>query len=166
MALLLKQLHKFFMRADIPWVKLVWSLYSDGAPQAQSKKGSFWWRDVFSYVDIYRSITTCQVREGSTVLFWKDFWNGEEILADKWPHLFSIVENQDLSVRKMVSHQNRTSTLTLPLSVEAFQEYQEMEQLCSDTFPLDDNPDERSFIWGKLRGDQDLHIHPFHLSSK
>jgi hypothetical protein len=42
-ALLIKQLHKFYMKEDIPWVKLVWSLYGNGVPHAQPKKGSFWW---------------------------------------------------------------------------------------------------------------------------
>ena len=42
-ALLLKQLHKFFEKKDVPWVKLIWSLYTDDPPQAQSVRGSFWW---------------------------------------------------------------------------------------------------------------------------
>ena len=40
-ALLLKQLHKFFEKKEIPWVKLIWSLYSHYPPQACSVKGSF-----------------------------------------------------------------------------------------------------------------------------
>jgi hypothetical protein len=46
-ALLLKQLHKFYSKADAPWVQLVWNLYGDRVPHAQAKKGSFWWRDLF-----------------------------------------------------------------------------------------------------------------------
>jgi hypothetical protein len=41
-ALLLKQLHKFYMKADTPWVKLIWSLYGNSVPHAKSKRGSFW----------------------------------------------------------------------------------------------------------------------------
>ena len=130
-------------------MKLVWSLYPDGAPEAQSRRGSFWWKDVFSLVDIYRSLTTCEVGEGSSVLFWKDSWACDELLADKWPRLFSLVEIQDCSVRKMVLHQDRSSTFSLPLSPEAFEEYQEMQKLCLDNLPLSASRDERAFVWGK-----------------
>jgi hypothetical protein len=40
-ALLLKQLHKFYNKENIPWVNLVWSLYGPGAPHAQTCRGSF-----------------------------------------------------------------------------------------------------------------------------
>lgn len=41
-ALLLKQLHKFFNKYDVPWVKLVWSTYySDRVPHASKPCGSF-----------------------------------------------------------------------------------------------------------------------------
>ena len=84
-ALLLKQVHKFFSKTDIPWVKLVWSLYDDSPPHAQSPRGSFWWRDVFKLVNIYRSITRAEVNNGRMTLFWKDFWHGNELLCHKYP---------------------------------------------------------------------------------
>jgi hypothetical protein len=41
-ALLLKFLHKFFTKADVPWVKLVWSnYYSSGRLPRQQKKVPF-----------------------------------------------------------------------------------------------------------------------------
>jgi hypothetical protein len=43
-ALLLKQIHKFYMKENVPWVRLVWSLYGNTVPHAQTKRGSFWWR--------------------------------------------------------------------------------------------------------------------------
>ena len=40
--LLLKQLHKFFNRMDVPWVHLIWnSYYSDRIPHAADPCGSF-----------------------------------------------------------------------------------------------------------------------------
>jgi hypothetical protein len=36
-ALLLKQLHKFYCKENVPWVKLVWSLYGNRVPHAQSR---------------------------------------------------------------------------------------------------------------------------------
>jgi len=38
-ALLLKNLHKFFNRLDIPWVHLIWEkYYNDGSPPSSRKK--------------------------------------------------------------------------------------------------------------------------------
>jgi hypothetical protein len=40
--LLMKNLHKFFNKDDLPWVKLLWSkYYSNGKLPCQTKKGSF-----------------------------------------------------------------------------------------------------------------------------
>jgi hypothetical protein len=86
-ALFLKQLHKFYCKMDLPWVKLVWSLYSPNASShAQTRRGSFWWRDVFSLIDIYMRITLCKIGGGGTVLFWKDFWQGQS---------FSMIDSRD-----------------------------------------------------------------------
>ena len=116
-ALLMKQLHKFFSKENIPWVKLVWSLYAPGAPHAQSKRGSFWWKDVFSLVDDYRSITTCQIGEGTSVLFWKDFWQNGVLLCDKYARLFSFVRNEDVTVADFANNVDPLSMFHLPLSL-------------------------------------------------
>jgi hypothetical protein len=97
-ALLLKQLHKFYSKANVPWVTLVWSLYGDGVPHAQYRRGCFWWRDIFSLVGEYRSISRCQVASGNSVLFWKDFWSNGELMCNKYPRLYSYVLNEDLSI--------------------------------------------------------------------
>ena len=68
--LLLKQLHKFYNRMDLPWVKLIWSAYYVGlVPHATDQCGSFWWRDIIQLAPIYRGVTSMEVRDGSTVLF-------------------------------------------------------------------------------------------------
>ena len=68
-ALLLKYLHKFIHKQDVPWVMLVWnSHYDDSPPHAKPTRGSFWWRDVFSLMDIYRGITKCMPAAGDTIL--------------------------------------------------------------------------------------------------
>ena len=68
-ALLLKHLHKFFCRDNTPWVKLVWSIYDSDPPHAQSPRGSFSWRDIFSLMNIYRSVTRTTVVDGQNTLF-------------------------------------------------------------------------------------------------
>lgn len=59
-ALLMKQLHKFYSKEDIPWVQQIWFNYYDNrVPHAQRLVGSLWWKDVFRLKDLYNSITSC-----------------------------------------------------------------------------------------------------------
>jgi hypothetical protein len=114
-ALLLKQLHKFYEKENIPWVKLVWSLYGDNVPHAQSKRGSFWWKDIFSFVGDYRSVSKCKVGNGTFVLFWKDFWLDFQTLDVKFPRLFSYARDEDISIAKFVSMDLRSAFFTTTL---------------------------------------------------
>jgi len=56
-ALLIKHLHKFFNRDDLPWVSLIWEqYYGSGKLPGNSKKGSFWWRDVLKLLDKFKGM--------------------------------------------------------------------------------------------------------------
>jgi hypothetical protein len=147
-ALLMKQLHKFYSKAPTPWVSLVWSLYGEGVPHAMSKRGSFWWRDIFSLVGEYRSITSSQIQNGTSTLFWKDFWAEGGLLCNKYPRLFSFAIDEDLSVANMAGLESLEAGFALPLSVEAFQEWQEVTQLLTSTTFSAHQHDQRSFCWG------------------
>jgi hypothetical protein len=132
-ALLLKQLHKFYCKADVPWVKLVWSLYAPHvAPHAQSSRGSFWWRDVFSLIDTYRSITSCKIGDGQSVLFWKDFWRGDELVCNKFSRLHSYALNEDMTVAQIAATEDLFSALALPISSQAFEELNEVQLIVND----------------------------------
>jgi hypothetical protein len=67
--LLIKNLHKFLNKADIPWVDLVWHYYPNGIPQVANLCGSFWWRDIIKLIDKYREICTVKIGAGDTALF-------------------------------------------------------------------------------------------------
>jgi hypothetical protein len=122
-SLLLKQLHKFYCKADVPWVHLVWSLYSpDSPPHAQSRRGSFWWCDVFSLVHTYRSISHANITSGESVLFWKDYWKGNTLLCDVFNRLFSYSINEDDSVADLIKVDDIFDRFATPISVEAHEE--------------------------------------------
>ena len=114
-ALLMKQLHKFYCKEDVPWVHLVWSLYGPGASHAQSSRGSLWWRDVFSLVKVYRSITRCTIGNGESTLFWKDFWQSDRLLCDKFPRLYSYAIDEDVTAADLARAEDLSSFFTLPL---------------------------------------------------
>ena len=111
----------------------MWSQYDPAVPpHAQSARGSFWWKDIFKLVDTYRSITTSKVSSGQTTLFWKDFWHNNELMCDRYPHLFSYVLNEDYSVAYMSNIEDLSASFALPLSVQAFDELQQINELISE----------------------------------
>jgi hypothetical protein len=71
-ALLIKNLDKFFSRADLPWVKLIWSQYYANGPMSDSsKKCSFWWRSILKLLDTFKGISGVEYGR-DTILFWHD----------------------------------------------------------------------------------------------
>ena len=77
---------------------MVWfKHYHMKVPHASPEVGSFWWKDVLKLNVLYGGITKCVVGDGSTVTFWEDLWS-EEIMATKFPILFSFVRNSNSSV--------------------------------------------------------------------
>lgn len=53
----LKFLQKFFAKADIPWVKLVWeNYYCKGHLPGEQLKGSLWWKDIVNCCTLSRAL--------------------------------------------------------------------------------------------------------------
>ena len=93
-ALLLKNLHKFFNRLDLPWVNIVWEkYYSNGSLPFTQKKGSFWWRDVLKLLDSFKGMDMINIQDGRTCLFWEDLWNNR-VPKLHFPELFSLPKTQ------------------------------------------------------------------------
>jgi hypothetical protein len=69
-ALLLKHLHKFFNKAEVPWVDVTWKAYYSAtlAPQARSPRGSFWWKALCRLFDQYRGMARVTVGAGVSML--------------------------------------------------------------------------------------------------
>lgn len=126
-AMLLKFLHKFFMQADIPWVKLVWHhYYNSGKLPGQHKKGSFRWRDIVKLLDKFKSMSSVTVVDGSTVLFWKDCWNGAA-LASAYPELFSFAKNGNIYFKAASSSTQFIQNFNIPLSVQAHHQFIDLQ---------------------------------------
>jgi hypothetical protein len=148
-ALLIKHLDKFYNRKDKPWVRLIWNAHCPNGevPHASKNKGSFWWRDVMKLVDLFRGIASCRIGDGSTVLFWLDVWN-DHLLHNEFPRLFSFAKNKQISVAQFLLNNNIEQQFYLPLSVQAFQEYQNLQLFIQQTQITDQAKDSWSYIWG------------------
>lgn len=104
-ALRLKFLHKFFNRADIPWVHLVWeNYYSNGSLPGQQKRCSFWWRDVVKLLDQFEGIAHVNIGDGFSVLFWQDLWNGN-VFEHVYPELRSFAKGSWHFIQSIYCHQ-------------------------------------------------------------
>jgi hypothetical protein len=56
-ALLMKHLHKFYSREDLPWVHLIWEkYYTNGKVSGHTLKGSFWWRGLLRLLNTFKEI--------------------------------------------------------------------------------------------------------------
>lgn len=63
--LLMKNLHKFYNKMDLPWVRLIWSsYYQNEVPHATKEIGSFWWKDIMRLNIILRGIAQRKVQKG------------------------------------------------------------------------------------------------------
>ncbi|WVZ93466.1 hypothetical protein U9M48_039444, partial [Paspalum notatum var. saurae] len=131
--LLVKQLHKFYSRAEVPWVQLIWESYYDNCvPRASRPVGSFWWKDVLSFHSSYREEASCKIGNGSSVLFWQDSWLGG-ILQDKFPALADFASDIHASVKDIQEPNDLAAIYLLPLSAQAYIELQELESLLNES---------------------------------
>ncbi|XP_073363314.1 uncharacterized protein [Aegilops tauschii subsp. strangulata] len=129
--LLIKHLHKFYNKVDVPWVTLIWNIYYDhGVPQATAHAGSFWWRDVLKLHEAYTAIASAHINMGDSALFWTDSWHiggSARPLCWRLPRLFSFVNNDRISVQEFLQSQDLYSMFYLPLSHEAAAELHMLE---------------------------------------
>jgi hypothetical protein len=117
--LLMKHLHKFFNRANLPWVNLVWKLYYESAlPPAKARDISFWWRDCLKSLPSYKGIASIFVGSGASILLWHNKWHGAS-LQGQFPHLYSFAKDDSSSVVKV----DLADHFNLPLSEEAYSEF-------------------------------------------
>ena len=147
-ALLLKFLHKFYNKLDVPWVNLTWdNHYNDKIPHAADPIGSFWWKDILKLTHIFRGVSHVQIVDGRSTLFWKDLWK-EEVLQTSHPRAFSFALHEDLSVAAMVNPMDMHATFHLPLSPLALNEVQDIQQQITWTSPSTSLHDVWHYSWG------------------
>jgi hypothetical protein len=148
--LLLKNVHKLFNREDTPWVNLIWnSYYASGAVPGQRLVGSFWWRAHLKLLDSYKALARCNIGDGKSVFFWGDLWN-DQCLHQKFPHLITFAKKTNISVNEAVLTEYTEDLFNLPLSQEAFEEFNDLEIICQEAMEkvLSDGKDTWSYIWG------------------
>jgi hypothetical protein len=127
--LLMKHLHKFYNKANLPWVKLLWEVYYDNAlPPAKSRDISFWWRDCLKSLSDYKGLAKCSIGTGSSIMLWTDSWS-DVSLNLQFSHLYSFTVNESVSLHQAKSLEHMSDLFHLPLSNEAFAQFQVLQEV-------------------------------------
>ena len=95
--------------------------YNSKVPHLIQNKGSFWWRDVICYADVFRSIAQCSVYCGNSVTYWEDLWNGN-IRCQEYGSLYALAMNKTDSVKDVVFKEFE-DCFQLPLSARGYQDF-------------------------------------------
>ena len=155
-ALLLKNMHKFFNKDEIPWVQIVWEKhYANGRLPTSVKKGSFWWGDNLKNIQSFKQMAQIQVKSGITCLFWKDNWRAQSLEAE-FPELFSSVKNKNISLASAWDHDDLTQLLHLPISEAAYNQLQQVTQETAG-LQLSTEQDIWHYSWGNKFFFKSLH---------
>lgn len=127
-AMLMKHLHKFLNKTNIPWVNLTWEAFYQNRRTLSSSKmcGSFWWKDLLHLLDEFKGLLRCSVFYGYPIL--------------NWPHLFSFAKNPNILVAHLLDGADFLLHFTLPLSLTAMLQLQTLRDSISSLVPLQDRP--------------------------
>jgi hypothetical protein len=146
-ALLMKNLHKFFNKADIPWVHLIWEKhYGNGKLPSHVRKGSFWWKDILKLLDGYKGLASVSVKSGDTCLLWDDLWQGH-VPRMAFPELYSYTRSPAITLLAAKNSPSIESLFSLPISIEAFGQLQLLNNAVNAISVSEEN-DSWSYIWG------------------
>jgi hypothetical protein len=137
-ALMIKNLFKFYNKADIPWVNLIWQAYYQNGklPNPDNCKGSFWWRDCISNHNQFKEIFVCKPAMGTTILCWHDKWCNNEILAVKYPQLYSFAKQRRITLQSAVAYNQEDiyEMFNLPLSMVAVDQCNQLSVMLTNHY--------------------------------
>jgi hypothetical protein len=111
-------------------------------------EGSFWWKAHLKLLDKFKGISHCNIGDGKTAYLWTDLWSNN-CLSQKLPHLASFAKKMDITVHESIHTEFLEDLFHLPLSQEAYLEFQELETLCEATQERINSGeiDKWSYIW-------------------
>jgi hypothetical protein len=129
-ALLLKNLHKFYNKHDIPCVNLIWSTYYSDGSVPEQLIGSFWWKSHIKLIDYYKGMARCNLGDGNSVNFLSDLWS-DQCLDHRLPHLLSVAKSTRATIQDVANAEFLEDLFHLPLSQEAHSEFAAFEEICN-----------------------------------
>ena len=124
-ALLIKHLAKFYNKANIPWISLVWeAYYQQKVTHLTAARGSFWWKDILKLNAKFGDLAHCIFGKGNSVGLWHDVLF-QQPLSATYPHLFQYAVNQNISLGQGLMQTYVLQLFRLPMSTQAYNEFLE-----------------------------------------
>ena len=97
-------------------------------------------------LDKFKGMASVSVADGSSCLLWNDCWMGQPLRLT-FAELFSFAKKPLLSLQCAASVTSTSSLFSLPLSTEAFAQFQQIEIILQN-LQLSDGVDTWMYIWG------------------
>jgi hypothetical protein len=156
-ALLMKCLHKFFNRVNIPWVNIIWvTHYSNSLPSVKPV-GSFWWKDILKIQDVFKEIARVEIGNGKTTLLWHNRWNGLRT-SERFPELWSFGSVREININQArLASSNELFHTTL--SAEAFGQLLSLQDILANLQLHDHNDIWRCSASSNLFSSQKVYFH-------
>lgn len=124
----------------------LWEKYYENRKlPGDSKKGSFWWRDVLKLLDKFKGMARVQINNGKSCHFWEDLW-GNDLLSHRFPELFSFAKKKKITFAEGATQVPIHSLFHLPLSQQAHEQIIQL-QVELEGLHLSNLPDSWQYIW-------------------
>jgi hypothetical protein len=94
----------------------------------------------------FKNLATAFVQNGRSCFLWLDTWN-QTLWSQACPHLFSFAKSHFVSLHTAVTSEHLEDLFHLPLSAEAFTQFQTL-QTALQTLHLSDSHDSWTYSWG------------------
>jgi hypothetical protein len=124
----MKNLHKFFNKEDLPWVKLIWSTCYNTQLPGHKMEGYSWWKSRLKLLPLFKENYKCTMGNGQTVLLWHDKWLDTSLIS-KFPELHSFVKNDLHTAATWISKGNPHQLLHTPLLELAYRQLNDLQGL-------------------------------------
>jgi hypothetical protein len=145
-SLLLKFLNKFYTKADIPWVHLVWNnYYTNGRLPGQQKKAPFG-GEILSNSS-HTSKVWLQQQFMMDLRFFSGKINGMIIFCSMTSLSSSFAINPAVTVKTILNSQQLENNIHLPLSSEAHQQFLALQGRINDLYQPNGS-DQWIYTWG------------------
>jgi hypothetical protein len=119
-ALLMKNLHKFYNKADIPWINIIWANHYGQLALSGGETS-------LKLLNLSKELLGWRSEMEKTTFLWHDNWDGIR-KSTRYPELWSLASCKDITIqqaRMAASHE----MFHTPLSAEAFVQFQALQGL-------------------------------------
>jgi hypothetical protein len=156
-ALLIKCLHKFYNRVNIPWVNIIWATHYNHSLPSARHVGSFWWKDILKIQDVFEEIAQVEIGDGKFTLLWHDRWDGLR-KSVKLSELWSFASIRDININQARLAPPNEMFHTL-LSAEAFEQLLSLQDILANLQLHDHNDKWRCIASSNLFSSHKVYSH-------